>query len=62
MPIICLAASMGNTEVLRQLMNDLGYDPYEIDYMGRTSLHYAAMGFIEPRYDVHSKPFNTSLD
>ena len=50
---------MGNTEILRQLMNDAGCDPFMMDRDGRTSLHYAAMGLIEPRckdcYGILSK-------
>ena len=48
---------MGNTQILRQLMNDVGYDPFVMDHDKRTSLHYAAMGLIEPHIVVH-----TSLD
>ncbi len=48
---------MGNTEILRHLLNDEACDPFVMDNVGRTSLHYAAMGLIEPHIVVH-----TSLD
>lgn len=50
-PIICLAASSGNTKILRHLMNHLRYHPYKSDCSKRTSLHYAVVGNLEPRND-----------
>ena len=40
---------MGNTEILRQVMNDALCDPFERDVRGGTALHYAAGDFIHPR-------------
>jgi hypothetical protein len=50
-PIICLAASSGNTKILRHLMSHLCFHPLKCDNVGRTSLHYAVVGNLEPCND-----------
>jgi hypothetical protein len=36
LPIICLAAATGNIEILRQVLNDACFDPFQRDVRGRT--------------------------
>jgi len=39
---------MGNTKILRQVLNDARFDPLERDARGRTCLHYAVLESIHP--------------
>jgi hypothetical protein len=50
---------VGNTEILRQVLNDARFDPFKRDARGGTALHYAAGEFIPPKIGYRTSSSKT---